>query len=37
MAAERQPVLQSTQLVDDLRETRERQARQDVATPAMAR
>jgi hypothetical protein len=37
MAAERQPVLQSTQMVDDLRETRERQARQDVATPLMAR
>jgi len=37
MSAERQPVLQSTQLVDDLRETRERQVRQDVPTPLMAR
>ena len=37
MSAERQPVLQSTQLVDDLRETRERQSRQDVPTPLMTR
>lgn len=37
MAADRQPVLQSTQLVDDLRETRERHVRQDLSAPLMAR
>lgn len=37
MSAERQPVLQSTQSVDDLRESRDRQARQDTPAPVMAR
>lgn len=37
MSAERQPVLQSTQLVDDLRDTRERQARLEAPPPQMAR
>lgn len=37
MSAERQPVLQSTQSVDDLRESRDRQARQDTPGPVMAR
>lgn len=36
-SAERQPVLQSTQLVDDLREAHERQMRQDAPTPQMTR
>jgi hypothetical protein len=36
-SAERQSVMQSTQLVDDLREIRERQAQQGTPTPAIAR
>lgn len=37
LSAERQPVLQSTQLVDDLRETRERHVRPDAPAVPMAR
>lgn len=37
MSAERQPVLQSTQLVDDLRETRERPLRPDAPAVPLAR
>jgi hypothetical protein len=36
VSADRQPVMQSTQLVDDLRDVRERQAQQAAPSPAIA-